>query len=134
MPCRPMIAIIDDDEALRGAIKGLLRSQEFDVEDFGSAAEFLKFDRLHETACLIADVQMPPMSGLDLYRHLVTSGNTIPTILMTAYPNDRIRDLALEAGVICFLTKPFSKNLLLGGIASALNRGKAGGAGENKGA
>jgi FixJ family two-component response regulator len=91
-----MIAIIGDDEALRGAIKGLLRSLELAVEDFASAGEFLKFNGLHETACLIVDVQMPSMSGLDLHRHLITSGVTIPTILMTAYPNERIRDLALE--------------------------------------
>ena len=103
-----------------------MRALGFSAEAFGSAEDFLKFDRLRNTACLIADVQMPQMSGLELHRRLVASGVFIPTILITAYPDDSIRARALEAGVICYLTKPFKKDHLLDCIQSALDRGRAG--------
>ena len=83
------------------------------------------------TAFLIADVQMPQMSGLELHRHLVASGISIPTILITAYPDDSMRARALEAGVIGYLTKPFSKEQLLGCIQSAIGPGQSGKSDEN---
>jgi FixJ family two-component response regulator len=126
LPNKPLISIVDDDEALRKATMGLMRALGFLAEAFGSAEDFLKFDRLHNTACLIADVQMPQMSGLELHRNLVASGVSIPTILMTAYPDDSIRRRALEAGVICYLTKPFTKDHLLDCIHSAIDRSRAG--------
>ncbi|MDB5397236.1 MAG: response regulator receiver protein [Rhodospirillales bacterium] len=126
MSNRPLISIIDDDEAVREATKGLMRAMGFLAETFGSAEDFLKFDRMRNTACLIADVQMPQMSGLDLHRRLLASGVFIPTILMTAYPDDGIRARALNAGVLCYLTKPFSEEDLLSCIDSALDRGEAG--------
>ena len=117
---------MDDDEALREATKGLMRAVGFLAETFGSGEDFLKFDRLHTTACLIADVHMPQMSGLELHRRLVMSGVSIPTILITAYPDDSGRERALKAGVIGYLTKPFNMDDLLVCINSALNRGPVG--------
>lgn len=116
---------MDDDEALREATKGLMRAVGFLAETFGSGEDFLKFDRLHTTACLIADVHMPQMSGLELHRRLVMSGVSIPTILITAYPDDSGRERALKAGVIGYLTKPFNMDDLLVCIKSALDRGPA---------
>ncbi len=127
MPNKPLISIVDDDEAVREATKGLMRALGFLAETFGSAEDFLNFDRLHSTACLIADVQMPQMSGLDLHRHLVASGVSIPTILITAYPDDSVRARALKAGIVGYLTKPFNKDDLLVYIHSALDRGRTGG-------
>ena len=126
MPNKPLISIVDDDEAVREATKGLMRALGFLAETFGSAEDFLNFDRLHSTACLIADVQMPQMSGLDLHRHLVASGVSIPTILITAYPDDSVRARALKAGIVGYLTKPFNKDDLLVYIHSALDRGRTG--------
>ena len=127
MPNKPLISIVDDDEAVREATKGLMRALGFRAKTFGSAEDFLNFDRLHSTACLIADVQMPQMSGLDLHRHLVASGVSIPTILITAYPDDSVRARALKAGIVGYLTKPFNKDDLLVYIHSALDRGRTGG-------
>jgi FixJ family two-component response regulator len=121
-----LISIVDDDESLRKATKSLIRALGFLAEDFGSAEDFLKFDGLRRTACLIADVQMPEMSGLELHSHLVASGDSIPTILMTAYPDDNMRTRALEAGVICYITKPFSKDTLLNCIRAAIGRWEVG--------
>jgi FixJ family two-component response regulator len=125
MANKPLISIVDDDAALRNAMKGLARALGLAAEAFESAVDFLKFDRLHDTACLIVDVQMPQMSGLDLHYHLVASGVFIPTILMTAYPSDRMQALALEIGVVSILIKPFGKDTLLNAINSALDRGQA---------
>src|SRR6266404_7268344 len=105
-----------------------MRPLGFLAETFGSAEDFLNFDRLHSTACLIVDVQMPQMSGLDLHRRLIESGVSIPTILITAYPDDSVRARALKAAVIAYLTKPFSKDDLLVYIHSALARGRPGSA------
>ena len=124
----PLISIVDDDEAVREATKGLMRALGFPAESFGSAEDFLKSDRLHTTACLIADVQMPRMSGLALHHRLAACGFSIPTILITAYPDDGARARALRAGVTCYLAKPFNKDDLLACIRSALGRGQAGGA------
>jgi FixJ family two-component response regulator len=116
----PLIAIVDDDESMRESLKGLLRALGLDAEAFASAAEFLNSTRLRDTACLVADINMPGMTGPDLHRHLSASGRNIPTILITAYANDMIRDRALAAGVLCYLRKPFSEDDLLACIRSAL--------------
>jgi FixJ family two-component response regulator len=120
-----LISIVDDDESVREAAKGLMRSLGFTAETFESAEGFLKSNNLHRVSCLIADVQMPGMTGLDLHTHLVASGNPLPTVLITAYPDDRIRVRALKAGVICYLTKPFAEKDLLTCIDLALERSKA---------
>ncbi len=116
MTIRPSIAVIDDDESVREATTGLLRSLGFIAKGFASANEFLESNRARITSCIIADVRMPQMSGLALYGQLIAAGHPIPTILMTAYPNDAIRDRALNAGVVAYLVKPFSEKELLGSI------------------
>jgi FixJ family two-component response regulator len=121
MPKRkPLISIVDDDESMREAAKGLMKSLGYTAETFPSAEDFLQSQQVPRTACLIADVNMPGMSGLDLHRHLSTAGNRIPTILITAYPDNTVRERALNAGVICYLSKPFDEGDLLSCIHSAL--------------
>src|SRR5437868_1058526 len=106
---RNLIAVIDDDEHVREAIRGLMRSAGFTAEAFSSAQEFLCSPLFAETACLVTDVNMPAMSGIDLCNHLSEVGAVIPTILMTAYPDDCIRSFAQAAGIIAYLVKPFSQ-------------------------
>jgi FixJ family two-component response regulator len=114
------ISIVDDDPSVREGMLDLLRSMDFNAEAFGRATDFLTSDRLHNTSCLIADVQMPGMTGLELLDHLVKSGNAIPTILITAFPNARDMTRARRAGVNCYLTKPFTECELLNCICEAL--------------
>jgi FixJ family two-component response regulator len=118
----PVISIIDDDESVREGTMDLFESMGFITVAFPCAADFLSSDHLHDTSCLIADVQMPGMTGLELYNRLVGSGNIIPTILITAYPDDGDRARALQAGVICYLVKPFNYTDLLACIRLALER------------
>jgi FixJ family two-component response regulator len=113
MSIKPSIAVVEDDDSVREATIGLLRSNGFIAKGFSSAAEFLKSNRIRITSCLIADVQMPEMSGLALYGSLAASGHPIPTILITAYPDDAVRTRALSAGVTGYLVKPFSEKDLL---------------------
>jgi FixJ family two-component response regulator len=129
MSRKPAITIVDDDESVREAIMSLMRALGFTSEAYQCAEDFLKSGRLRRTSCLIADVRMPGMSGLELYRRLVASGNPIPTVLITAHPDDGIRARALQAGIICYLTKPFKEDELLGCIRSALDHGKKEGKG-----
>jgi FixJ family two-component response regulator len=124
---KPLISIIDDDESVREAIKGLMRSLGYRVEAAASAEEFLGSRHVRRTSCLIADVQMPGMTGLELHRHLSVSGKPIPTVLITAYPDSGIRERALAAGVIGYLSKPFDENDLLACIRSALTNASSGG-------
>ncbi len=116
-----LISIVDDDRPLREAMRRLLRSLGYTVEVFPSAADFLASPRLGETACLIADVHMPGMNGDDLYRSLINAGLTIPTILVTAYPDDDVRERALKDGVVCYLHKPIDKNQLVDCIRLSLS-------------
>jgi len=116
---KPSIAIVEDDESVREATTGLLRSLGFIAKGFASADEFLKSNRLRITSCLIADVQMPGMSGLALFGHLKAAGNPIPTVLITAYPDEDIRARALSAGVTEYLVKPFGEKELLDSIDAA---------------
>lgn len=116
-----LISVIDDDESMREAVRGLMKSLGYRAEVFASAEEFLSSRQLPRTSCLIADVQMPGMTGIELHRHLVASGKTIPTILITAYPDDSARAGALGSGVVCYLSKPFDENDLLACIHSSLN-------------
>jgi FixJ family two-component response regulator len=120
MAKKVLISIVDDDEAVREATKGLMKSLGLSAHTFACAEDFLSSNRLDRTACLIADVQMPGMSGLDLYRQLCATGKPIPTILITAYPDDNARARALSAGVICYLIKPFDEDDLLQCLRSVL--------------
>jgi FixJ family two-component response regulator len=115
------ISVVDDDESVREALRGLMKSLGYSAQAFASAEEFLNSRQFPRTSCLIADVQMPGMTGLELYRHLVAAGKTIPTILITAYPDDSARERALAAGVVGYLGKPFDENDLLACIRSSLN-------------
>jgi FixJ family two-component response regulator len=117
---KPLISIVDDDESIREAAIGLMKSLGYTAEAFACAEDFLGSLQVRRTSCLIADVNMPGMSGLDLYRQLLNAGNPIPTILITAFPDDRVRQRALSAGVICYLSKPFDEGDLLSCLDSAL--------------
>jgi FixJ family two-component response regulator len=114
------ISIVEDDRFFRESMRRLMRSFGYAVETFSSANDFLASPCLFETACLISDIQMPVMSGLELYRNLVATGHTIPTILITAYPNDADRDRALNVGVVCYLSKPVDETRLIQCLHAAL--------------
>jgi FixJ family two-component response regulator len=116
-----MIAIVDDDEAVGEALAGLMRSLGYRAMAFRSAEDFMNSERRHEAAGLIADVQMPGMTGPELHDRLVASGNPIPTILITAFPDETAHARALQAGVKGYLTKPFAEHDLLACLCSALN-------------
>jgi FixJ family two-component response regulator len=119
-PKKTMISIVDDDASVREGTMDLLSAMGFVAETFRHAADFLEGNSLRDTSCLIADVHLPGMSGLDLCDHLVGSGNSVPTILITAFPDEGDRVRALRAGVYCYLAKPFNENELLACIQSAL--------------
>ena len=129
MPRTAVIAIIDDDHSVREALTSLVRSLGYAAMAFECAEDLLKSTRRRSVSCMIADVQMPGMTGLEFHNRLVASGEPIPTILITACPDERARERALQAGVICYLTKPFSEDDLLACIRSTLGRGEAAGQG-----
>ena len=118
----PLIMCVEDDASVREAIKGLLVSLGFAVEVFSSAEDFIQSSRLSETSCLITDAQLRGMSGIELQKRLAALGHSIPTIVITAFPDERIRAQALSAGAVCFLYKPIDKDELVDCIDSALNR------------
>jgi FixJ family two-component response regulator len=118
----PIVAIVDDDKAVGNAIEVLMRSIGLAAQAFSSGEEFLRSPELSRTGCLVVDFDMPRMSGLDLHNNLSLLGKEIPTVLITAYPSDEIRARALQAGVICFLPKPFDESDLLNCIRTALDR------------
>ena len=120
MPKASLVSIVEDDRFFRESMGRLMKSLGFAVEAFSSAADFLASPRFVETACLIADVHMPAMTGIELHRHLIKVGHAIPTILVTAYPNDVDRARALNDGVFCYLPKPFDDNQLIRCLRAAL--------------
>jgi FixJ family two-component response regulator len=115
-----LISIVDDDESVREATRGLMMSLGYTAAAFPTAEDFLQSSEVRQTSCLIADVNMPGMSGLDLHRHLSAAGTPLPTILITAYPDEKIREGALNSGVICYLSKPFDESDLLSCLSTAL--------------
>ena len=121
-PNSSFVAIIDDDELMRSALQGLLKEAGFTARAFGSAEEFLNSDEYRHAACLIADIRMPGMSGLDLQARLNGEGIKIPTIFITAHGDVRMRMQALRAGAVEFLTKPFDEEVLLDSVRAALQR------------
>jgi FixJ family two-component response regulator len=116
-----LVAIVENDQFFRESMKRLMRSQGYRVEAFSSAADFLASLLLIETACLIADVNMPAMTGIELYRNLIEAGRAIPTILVTAYPEDSERARALKDGVACYLCKPVDDKHLLQCLRAAIH-------------
>jgi FixJ family two-component response regulator len=115
-----LVAIVDDDDLMRSALKGLLKSVGMPAQEFSSAEEFLKSGAKNETACLIADIRMPGMSGLELQAHLNAERCRIPTIFITAHGDARLRMQALRAGASEFLSKPFDDEVLLQNVRAAL--------------
>ena len=116
------VAVVDDDEAVRHALSNLLASLDLGVATFASAEAFLASPACRDAACLIADVQMPGMSGLDLQRHLAESGNRLPVILITAFPQEHVRRQAEAEGAFGFFAKPFEGGLMIQCIERALRR------------
>ena len=123
MPKASLVSVVEDDRFFRESMRRLIRSLGYTVEGFSSAADFLASPRLVETACLIADVHMPAMSGVELCRRLIDTGSEIPTILVTAYPNDVDRARALNDGVVCYLRKPVDENDLMRCLRAAFHSG-----------
>jgi len=115
-----LVSVVDDDRFFRESMCRLMRSLGYTVDVFSSAAEFLASPRFAETACLIADIHMPAMTGLELYRRLIDTGQAIPTILVTAFPNDVDRARALNDGVMCYLRKPVEEERLTRCVREAL--------------
>ncbi|UQD70602.1 response regulator [Bradyrhizobium japonicum] len=120
---RTLISVVDDDQPHRESMRKLIMLLGYTVEAFSSAADFLASRALPETACLVTDVNMPGMNGVELHRRLVDAGYAIPTILVTAYPDEVVRDQALKDGVICYLSKPVDDDILERCVRSALRSG-----------
>ncbi|MDQ3828735.1 MAG: response regulator [Candidatus Tectomicrobia bacterium] len=120
MSMLPLISIVDDDDAVRTSLQRLISSAGFRAEVFATAEDFLHARRQRGTACLIIDVRMPGMSGLELQRRLTRVHCPIPIIFITAHEDDDTRTQALHAGAVAFLSKPFSDEALLGAVESAL--------------
>jgi FixJ family two-component response regulator len=126
VPKGPLLAIVDDDESIRDTTKDLLESAGLSAAVYARAASLLKSRRLRQVSCLIADMRMPDMTGLELYQRLVASNRAIPTILMTAYPDARTQAQAIDANVVCYLIKPFAADELLACVRRALQRHEVG--------
>ncbi|MGY4627452.1 FixJ family two-component response regulator [Bradyrhizobium sp. USDA 4486] len=117
----PLISVVDDDASVRAATENLLKSRGYIARIFASAEELLRSPQLDETSCVIADVQMSAMSGLELLAEMRTRGYDTPFIFITAFPDDRVRASALGAGAIGFLPKPFAGQALIQCLDTALN-------------
>lgn len=117
----PLISVVEDDQPFRESMRKLLSALGYTVEVFPSAADFLSSPLLWATACLVSDVQMPGMTGFELHKHLVGAGHRIPTILVTAYPDELARNRASKDGVFCYLGKPVDDDHLDRCLRSALD-------------
>ena len=124
-----MISIIDDDESVRWATRSLVRSLGFTAQTFASAEDFLQSPRVNDSSCVITDVQMPGLSGVELQSRLLAQGCRIPIIFITAFPDENVEARAMKAGAICFLSKPFDGSTLIKYLDVALKR-QAGGTAE----
>ncbi len=120
MTQRPLVAVVDDDDSVRDSLAGLLRSVGFAAQGFASAAAFLQSDNLPGTDCVILDVRMPGMGGLELQRQLAASHPDVPVIFMTAHDDARKRSQALSGGAMGYLIKPFSEEALLDAVRAVL--------------
>ena len=120
MAQRQMIAIVYDDALIRETIKDLLDSAGYSSVAFSSAQGFLKSKRLGTFACLITDMRMPGTTGVELHQKLLNAGHAIPTILITAYPDEAVRARAVRAGILCYLPKPVTSDALLACVDEAL--------------
>lgn len=118
----PCIAVVDDDESVREALRNLLRSVGYEVRTFCSAEDFLEHPKDEGFSCLVSDIQMPGMGGLELQKRIVASRAPLPVILMTAFPRDHVRQEAEELGAAGFLTKPFDASRLIECVERALRQ------------
>jgi len=118
----PLVSVVDDDLSVREATTSLLESHGYITIAFASAEEFLGSDRLQDTCCLVTDVRMPGVSGVDLQRRLISAGHRIPTIFMTAYPEEHLRVAALDGGALGFLSKPLNEAHLIACLEGALEK------------
>ena len=117
-----LVAIVDDDDSMRSALHGLLQSADLPAQAFASAEEFLNSGQQHQIACLIADIRMPGISGLELQAQLNTQRCRIPIIFITAHGDEKMRMQALRAGAVEFMAKPFNDEALLESVRAALER------------
>ena len=123
----PLVAIVDDDASVRATTGSLVRSLGYLVNLFASAEEFLRSNHLDDFSCVIADVQMPGMSGVEMHAQLLALGCHVPFVFVTAFPDERFRAQALGAGAVCYLTKPFDGDRLVQCLQTALkNRDEEG--------
>src|SRR5262245_2955780 len=120
----PIISIIDDDESMRCAVKSLVTSLGLDAYTFASAEAFLQSPHLDDTSCVITDLQMPGLNGVELQKSLLAQGRRIPIIFVTAFPEERLRARAMEAGALGFLSKPFESETLITLIDQAIEAGR----------
>ncbi len=123
----PLITVVDDDDSVRESLSGLIRSVGFKIATFASAEEFLGWERRCDADCLILDVRMPGMNGLELQRRLVCDGTPVPVIFITAHGDEETRAQALAAGAVEYLFKPFSEEALLKAIETAVQSNGRGG-------
>jgi len=122
---RPLVAVVDDDRSIRKATQDLLKAAGFSAATFEDAESFLASPSRATAACLVADMRMPGMSGLALYQALVAAGEAIPTVIITAHPEELTQQRAREAGITCYLSKPFAPDDLLECVRKALARRRA---------
>lgn len=120
-----IVAIVDDDDDLREALGGLLRASRFKIETYSTAEDFLNSPRRREVSCLILDVRLPGMSGIELQKKLLDEGSTCPIVFISAHGDNKVRDLVMKAGAVAFLSKPVRSQALLKEIGSALERFEA---------
>jgi FixJ family two-component response regulator len=117
-----LVAIVDDDQSVRSALYGLMKAVGLEARAFASAEEFLDSEDQHRTGCLIADIRMPGMSGLELQAQLNAADCRIPTIFITAHGDEKTRMRALQGGAVDFVPKPFNDRALVASIRAALER------------
>ncbi len=123
---RPLVVIVDDDQSLRNATRDLLKAAGFSTATFEDAESFLGSASRASAACLVADMRMPGMTGLELYQALVASGERIPTVIITAHPEELTQSRARDAGITCYLSKPFAPDDLLECVGEALAKSQRG--------
>jgi FixJ family two-component response regulator len=119
-----VVSIVDDDASLRRSVRNLVSSVGFRVETFPSAEEFLNSFSREQTDCLVLDLRLVGMSGLDLLRHLAATGSRVPVVVLTAHADDEARERSLQAGAVAFLKKPFRGDALLDAVRTAIRHGR----------
>jgi FixJ family two-component response regulator len=125
MPAGPLIAVVDDDMSIRNAMQDLLNAAGYSASTFGNPTSFLDSPSRANVACLVTDMRMPGMTGLELHEHLAASGTLVPTVIITAHPAELLQERARHAGITCILIKPFTPDELLECVRKALSRSPA---------